>query len=1746
MAVAENAHPDLLLRAHDLYRTLSSAADWELLQQQPVVDLPKYSLKLYRRRAPALAAAAHSSSSSFCYKAVAKVSDDKSSGIALRPRNFGAVLGEPSLQCKHSVFDQVEVKERFDARTSLQHLTFAAAGDGEVGGLHFRVINQTVATSTTFVSISTSVPDTATAVIPATAISSLRLLASVVERAADFDGLRVTVLLKLDDEKENAERLALRNIPRAILGAADQLRKRGFAPYLLNFAQRIVIRAEEYVYASTRYDLRWEVESAAEEGEVDGEEVETDVGEFDPLGRSTTSVFSTSSSSPIPMVEVRVDRIRWLNPKGGVAITLHENGEFHRDLGGLIEVTEDAEHGLRVSCLFHLNRQPGVFSMSLQPCDRPGIWFNDTNLHLTDQPISNAEIPEVRVAAATTELSSNSGSPARGGGGASAPVRMLGCATPGILLPLYPHRFLDDASKAFNFFNLLLADAASFRHVTTQKKNVAVYHKEVLDHPIGALKGVAVYPVCSTLAARALMWDTLAVLQTAGVRKIWDSQTFDYDTLLEHLSPTSFVVHAMNKAVWPTSARDATVINTLITSNQDRIQALVSSIDAVDPALPPVKQGVVRAHVDVAGWDIEHDSAAREVRVTHVIQFNPKGWIPSSIISAVSTQIPLAVDAVHAHLTRYGAPPYLVACCRGYRVTKAEYAHGSGTYQLAAMPREEGEQGEDLVPPGASAGDKKQENMLLVRIDLEKWCSGDLRIDASQEVALFRDDDSYGDNALVVGLAAAAGGSDIELRVAKGARGTGLFVNGVPCDVPGVVVDTNTIAQSHSAASLPISIPSPRAQSTPSGSPRIVNHHNSEGWESPAARLSTSVVMRKPSSGGARGGTQQQSLPLDGNGNNPAAAPRVFARQGFDTERTRELRHAADSALSKLLKVDGKSDNWVQVAELRSGLSIYKKTLSASSTSSSSSSSAAAAQPPAASVTAGSQFPIMKGVKVIEGFSAAEIFAVIKTFGCRRIWDDLFDSGRRLEYGGEGVDVSYITMPTLFPMTRRDLLVVHKHDLLGRYRSGGAGPQSIVSASSSVSETLLGETALSSIANEAAAGNVRAQLLMSGWILDAIDPYTTQHPIPSTKVTFYFQADLGGSVPTAMYGLMIGSAPKHPARVEAYLVEHGVPPYVAWPGLPAADAVVDSAMEFSTTATAFEGVVRVSREGFNHGKNIFSAEVLVPVHELVAVMRKSLATAPWRQARGPADPEMDASDALSDEESEEGLLLLMHVVVDLSRFAYGYDVSCTSKRVMASESGVSPATTDMGSASRADGPGLRVEVVEVPPPPTHLATHFPTAQDTGVAPGINNGGGNNEDSASVARSARNHQPKNADVTLTSPSRGKPKGVTKHTISVFFSKSAVTNYSDNEAVAGDDLGDICASLNIVPATKRTPGPSSDGGVGSTGRVSVNGAPTTVTRHQDAQHRASQRQRIRKRMSQLSSAGSTSRLSTGLAAIDLEATPSMAAATTPPLPQPSTPSTTTAQQYGFFGAMGLLGRRRPGGARAGGSEITQHAQRISSLPMSSGLSSSRKDVAENPPQKSLPHNLQQQRRTTSAAAALLTSDGFPSNPVSTQILPPRTDKGTHHEMETPPPLRGSDISAGRSTTNATPIKVASNNHRSGSFWTRFRTPGKEGTFPPSMLLVCGFLAFCVGFALQLFFIDPWVYPAARPPPARKWESPTAPLPPLDQNPSLPVPQCPQVFCPPCPVCPSLSPVPHPPPPPPVTVTITVTAAPSAASV
>lgn len=76
---------------------------------------------------------------------------------------------------------------------------------------------------------------------------------------------------------------------------------------------------------------------------------------------------------------------------------------------------------------------------------------------------------------------------------------------------------------------------------------------------------------------------------------------------------------------------------------------------------------------------------------------------------------------------------------------------------------------------------------------------------------------------------------------------------------------------------------------------------------------------------------------------------------------------------------------------------------------------------------------------------------------------------------------------------------------------------------------------------------------MSGWILEAIDPYNTtteNHPIPSMRATYVAALDLGNAVPSYISNLVANNwFPKKINAVESYLKSKGPPPFTTQPNV---------------------------------------------------------------------------------------------------------------------------------------------------------------------------------------------------------------------------------------------------------------------------------------------------------------------------------------------------------------------------------------------------------------------------------------------------------------------------------------------------------------------------------------------------------------------------------------------------------------------
>ncbi|KNC99881.1 uncharacterized protein SPPG_09267, partial [Spizellomyces punctatus DAOM BR117] len=1571
-----------------------------------------------------------------------------------------------------SIFDEVEVMERLDARTSLQRLTMSKMLSrfelepniflvkvvrimnrfDTYSARDFIVITQTVATSTTFVSLSTSVPFSVDspawmkAVLPYIR-GQINLFAWVVERAAEWDGLKITCMLDTTPDTgfgpaSDCE-IVVNQIPRSVGAAADHLRNKGFLPYILDYASYVRPLGETYDLKNGTYGLQWEVLDASTPSEPN----------FSHLGQSGTSIVSSGSSFVQPMVEIRIDYRRWVKAGEGLDLKFEANGRSTSEIS--VEVAIDSEGGWKISCAGDDDRVHAAFSLRLSHTEVPGVTVNGAAISVIEMnpaPIEEGIIRHgqaddldengdldggsddqlVSSASMGAELLRRSASLILEGEVSCVPTHVS--QTSGISLPIYPHRFGESVIRAFDLFNNLLFDE-SFKHVSTQK-DVSIFKKDVPDlpdHPTGILKGVGIYPVTDVKS----IWDIIAVVQTAGARKIWDTN-FENDTIVEQLSANSFIIHAMNKGVWPTSPRDATVVSTIVTGDS-RIQSLVRSVTD-DPILPPVKNGNVRAHVDIAGWDIEALSD-ETIKVTHIIQFDPKGWIPSSLISAVSTQLPLTVAAVVDYLKRFGSPPYVIGGLGSCEISRVHYSHEKGQYELAVTPKQR----------DVNTADLDQDRYLRIRVDLKTWSGGNVDVEAVSgtckvDVSV-RKSGKYGDDGAILCVKRPQDAETV-VKVRKGLPGSGILVNGQSVEVNefSEAFDTGGLV----VGSLPVSIPTPRSHS-PVGFPT-----KSLGWESPAGRLSMSALVP-----GGLGNWSSLTDLAQAQDNAEAEeglsaempsvlSPAVVPEPIPTVDKDKELRGAGNAALGKLLQLHKSTRDWTLVSALRSGLSIHRKT-----------------------PTAIGQMPIMRGTKVVEGFAPEEVFSVIKAFGCRKIWDDLLEDGKQMQYCGESTRVAYLTMKGFFPMSRRDLLTISADKVISIHPNTSS--PTIATAATSVPESLLSPEILSAVAAEAGS-KVRGTLAIGGWILEPIDPYeaTQQHPIPSTRATVYYQVDLGGSVPQAIYGFMVGSAPKDPANVEAYLKSHGIPPYVL--GLLARDEISHGEQRHEK--------LRVISQDFDHGSNEFVAEFEFGSGWTETSRAKRggrLADHPQRSET--FHMEMDAPGTGTESESEdlEEPPLMLEIIVDLVRYPSGYHVKWETAKL--SEAGVN---SNGGTES----------------------TGYESGSESAGGAGLHAKG--KRDGLGARNATTKVTPKNK--------------VTKHSIKVRVLRSAIRQWESvhrrgHSPVPASDICAFAGAIRVVASSSKKIGVagmlSSAVGGENTFTVMVNNKRVHIGKHGDADLRAREKERLRKKISRGSFGTARSSVTGGATA---EAAGSAG-------------QTPLASAKNILNGSFLFSRRRPKSSHSlvsgeeGGIEM-KHPLRISSLPASS--SSPSPDILKQLPTGGT-FGLLSPRSNLAAAGKRRASVAtvFPTQEASS----PKTESlrsQREMKMETPPPFRSDEVDSPHNQPGAknhsvedSPSRTPLTAHEHSEQWT-------STTYSLTFLFLCGTIAFLTGAILRLFVVDPFsTFPSTSicPVPSK--------LPPVPTNKQ----QCPLVFCPPCPVCASPAAT--------ATVTVTVTASNNMAS-
>ncbi|ORY95497.1 hypothetical protein BCR43DRAFT_302856 [Syncephalastrum racemosum] len=386
-------------------------------------------------------------------------------------------------------------------------------------------------------------------------------------------------------------------------------------------------------------------------------------------------------------------------------------------------------------------------------------------------------------------------------------------------------------------------------------------------------------------------------------------------------------------------------------------------------------------------------------------------------------------------------------------------------------------------------------------------------------------------------------------------------------------------------------------------------------------------------------------------------------------------------------------------------------------------------------------FMTIRATRVIEGFSLEEVASVVTSnSNLRKQYDETIEQVKRIRYADLGCEITYQVMKSVFPLKSREI-----------YLCAATAQEKVPSTTNpSAERTFYVETHIPHYPAAKNEKRPRAQYFLSGWILEAIDPYTTttNHPIPSMRATYLATVDLGTGVPAYMSNLVTSNLTKRINLVESYLKTQGPPPYLCYPRSAASfcnGSLSTDIMQTSEAGTVkWQSVHNTYDETMHHyvvdctlraeyakepepspksnlSLRLKKAQQLAPSAETTktsprraSLSTSSVASSSFTVTRAGslapsslegstmAKPKPTASSSSptthrgSLKQDEDHQTLLLHAVVDLCKFDKGYEVSITLTRFL-----THPFQADTEETKDVSNI-LSVQVEEVAPEPSHL------------------------------------------------------------------------------------------------------------------------------------------------------------------------------------------------------------------------------------------------------------------------------------------------------------------------------------------------------------------------------------------------------------------------------------------------------------
>ncbi|KAI9272431.1 hypothetical protein BY458DRAFT_508788 [Sporodiniella umbellata] len=612
---------------------------------------------------------------------------------------------------------------------------------------------------------------------------------------------------------------------------------------------------------------------------------------------------------------------------------------------------------------------------------------------------------------------------------------------------------------------------------------VTIKKLDVPEHPMGAFLADSTWKDCS-------IWDVKAVVESAGARKIWDT-TFESNTFLHFVTPSSSIWHTRFKGAWPVSSRDYVCFQGQYTSSNliDLVSTSCIGDSYQHKCLPKEISGYSRATMDVAGWRLERINQT-SVSVKNVLMTHFSTWVINYFTSRYIEQSLASIHIAREYLDLYGAPPSLESLTNAILVN-LKLDHERKTWRCEYSRRTESDSNEKGMKAIPSAS-----TISYIRIDMRRWAlvaknKYSIIIDPppSRVHATKRNQDSYG----------------VWLAIEHDE----VFIIPFHGKILAIIKPDETFVKELDKNS--------ECRIFVNGSPITIEQES---------RLSD-VLLENDST---------QVLPKSPTNEAPNSS---FFSEGDSLEKAVDEmsvtpKKHAHAALNFLKQVD-EQFGWNPVSD-KNGIKISKRPGTRSKKKENESPFISAASKKSWSLEVPEPFTIYKASKVIEDYSSEEVVSVVSDVeSTRKAYDDTVDDMSVIRHMEPGYKIIRQSIKSIFPLKSRE---VYSCSCLARM----------------VSSTGTGRTVYfeSSIPDFPAlpTKKPRGNLFMSAWIIEPIDPYTTveNHPIPSTRVIYVAALDLGASVPSYVSNLLVNNwFPKKIQAVQSYLKTNGAPPFISEP-----------------------------------------------------------------------------------------------------------------------------------------------------------------------------------------------------------------------------------------------------------------------------------------------------------------------------------------------------------------------------------------------------------------------------------------------------------------------------------------------------------------------------------------------------------------------------------------------------------------------